>query len=129
MLLIVPIQITVGIYVSYVWNLLEYLVWSTQVTDSVNTKLVHNLEMILVFSGGAFLMSAVVGFMCDILAMKRVGIYVVILSVLTFISLFLGMHFKKLALTYFLYFFVGASMFGMVTWILCACSKIYNGRF
>ena len=85
--------------------------------------------MILVFSGGAFVMSAIVGLLCDMMSMKRVGIYVVVLSTLTFFSLFLGMHFQKLSLTYFLYFFVGASMFSMVTWILCACSKIYNGKF
>jgi hypothetical protein len=41
----------------------------------------------------------------------------------------LGIHFQKLSLTYFLYFFVGGSLFAMATWILCACSKIFGGKF
>lgn len=85
--------------------------------------------MILVLAGGALIMSIFIGFLCDLMSMKRVGMFVVILSTAVFISLFLGLSFKKLSLTYFLYFFVGASMFGMVTWILCACSKIYSGKF
>ena len=129
MLLILPIQITLGIYISYSLNLLEYLVWQTQIADSVDQKLMHNLEIIILLCGGALLMCAVVGFLCDWLSMKKVGIWVVILMTSVFVSLFLGIHFKKLTLTSLLYAFVGMSIFGMATWILCACSKIFGGRF
>lgn len=30
MLLVLPIQMTLGVYISYCLNLLEYLIWTTQ---------------------------------------------------------------------------------------------------
>jgi hypothetical protein len=36
MLLILPLQMTLGIFISYSLNLLEFLVWQTQKNDTLN---------------------------------------------------------------------------------------------
>ena len=46
-----------------------------------------------------------------------------------FVTLYLGIAVKSIYLTYFLYLFVGGSVFTMVVWILCACSKVFGGKF
>ena len=85
--------------------------------------------MILILAGGAIIFCAIVGLLSDWLAMKKIGMWVVVFSTSVFISLFLGIHFKNLTFTYVQYFFVGASLFAMATWILCSCSKIFGGKF
>ena len=61
--------------------------------------------------------------------MKKVGFIVSILSVIVFIMLYGAIISKKLTIAYFMYFFVGIVLFSILTWLLCACSKIYNGKF
>ena len=61
--------------------------------------------------------------------MKKVGFGSVIFTVCILVNLYLAIAFYSLYATYILYIFVGASLFGLVTWLLCACSKIFGGKF
>ena len=74
-------------------------------------------------------MSMIIGIVSDWLSMKNVGIFVCIFSTISFLTLFIGLKMKNISMTFFLYFIVGMSMFSMVVWILCACSKIFGGKF
>ena len=74
-------------------------------------------------------MGSVIGLLSDRLAMKKLGMSMIIFVTVVFVSLFIGLALKKIELTYILYFFVGMSIFALLTWILCACSKIFGGRF
>jgi sugar phosphate permease len=128
MLLILGVQITLGVYISYCLNLLEYLIWTTQ-PDPEKEKLIHNVDVILIFGGGAIMASIIVGMMCDWLSMKKMGFGVVVFNILVFVALYPVIFAKSLYITYLVYLFVGFALFSLVVWILCACSKIYGGKF
>ena len=128
MLLVLCLQVTLGLFISYSFNLLEYLVWTTQST-TLSQSLAHNLDVILIFSGGALLASMVTGMLSDIVSMKKLGISIMVFTFLVLCSLYAGISMKSIKVTLLLYLFVGMSVFSMGTWLLCACSKIFGGKF
>jgi len=74
-------------------------------------------------------MSIIVGMLSESSSMKKVGFGSVIFTICILVTLYLAIAFHSLYATYTLYVFVGASLFGLVTWLLCACSKIFGGKF
>ena len=128
MLLIIGVQMTLGVFISYTLNLIEYLIWTTQNTTD-HAKLIHNLDGVLILGGGAMLMSFTVGLLCDQFTMKKVGFIVTLFATGVFLSLYIGIAMQSLYTTYFLLLFVGMALFGIVVWLLCACSKIFGGKF
>lgn len=128
MLLVLPIQFTLGIFIGFIFNLLEYLIWVTQ-NDELITKLAHNVDTILIFEGGAILASIVTGILCDCISMKKVGTIALVISIIVFCSLYLGISSKNIEVTLFLYLLSGFCMFMLGCWLIIACSKIYAGKF
>ena len=74
-------------------------------------------------------MSIIIGMLSEFSSMKKVAFGSVIFTVCVLISLYLAIFAHSLYATYTIYVFVGSSLFGLVTWLLCACSKIYGGKF
>lgn len=128
MLLIICVMMTLGVFLGYSSNLLEYLVWTTQNLD-LPSKLIHNVDVILIFGGGAIIASIVTGILCDCVSIRKVGYLAVTVSVVVFCLLYIGISVKSLSTTFWLYLLVGFSIFMMGVWLLCACSKIYGGKF
>ena len=87
------------------------------------------MDVILIFCGGAIVMSLIVGMLCESSSMKKVGFGSVIFTVCVLVTLYAAIAFHSLYATYILYVFVGASLFGLVAWLLCSCSKIFGGKF
>ena len=128
MILISSVQMGLGFLMSYSSNLLEFLIWTTQ-TESMVDRLTHNLDVIILFGGGAIVGGITNGFLSDCISIRKVGYLVCILTALTCSFLYIAIFIKYFYTTLLLYFFVGVSIFGMATWLLCVCSKVYAGKF
>jgi hypothetical protein len=83
----------------------------------------------VVYCGGAILAGVVIGILCDLISIRKMGYVVIILTALTLAFLYLAIFIKYFYTTLLLYLFVGMSTASLYTWLLCACSKIYSGRF
>lgn len=119
---------TLGFFISFSFNLMEYLVWTTKTSD-LQTKLAHNVNVILLFGGGAIIGGALVGILCDFFLIRKMGYIASIAAVATFISLYGAIVSKSLFITYMLYMLVGFTIASLGCWLLCSCSKIYGGKF
>lgn len=128
MLLIMCVMMTLGVFLGYSSNLLEYLIWTTQNLD-LQSKLIHNVDVILIFGGGAIIASITTGILCDMISIRKVGYITMIITILTFCLLYIGISAQDLATTLWLYMLVGISIFMMGVWLLCTCSKVYGGKF
>lgn len=128
MFLVLAVQMTLGVFIGFSFNLLEYLIWVTQ-DDDLQTKLVQNVDIILIFGGGAILASIITGILSDCISLKKVGRIALIMCGITFGFLYIGISSKKLEITIFLYLLVGFSMFMIGCWLLIVCSKIFGGKF
>lgn len=95
MLLIICVMMTLGVFLGYSSNLLEYLVWTTQSLD-LQSKLIHNVDVILIFGGGAIIASIATGILCDCVSIRKVGYIAVIVSVVVFCLLYIGISVKSL---------------------------------
>lgn len=128
MLLIIGMQTTLGFLIPYSYKLIEYLVWTTQ-SDSELDKLIHNVDVMLVFGGGAIFASIFTGILCDFVSMKKMGYGIMFINCIVFCFLYIGISVKTISTTLILYILVGICTFSLGTWLLCACSKIYGGKF
>ena len=128
MFLVIGVQMTLGIFIGYTFNLLEYLIWTTQYFD-IETKLLHNVDVILIFGGGAIFASIATGLLCDCISMRKVGYMSLVMCIGVFCLLYLGISSKKFETTLLLYLLNGICMFMVGCWLLCACSKIFGGKF
>ena len=128
MFLTLSVMLTLGFFISYSFTLLQYLIWTTKTSD-LHTKLAHNINVILIFGGGAILGGALTGVLSDFILLRKLGYAVLTITVGTFLSLYAAISTKGLFITYLLYFLVGFSVASLGCWLLCSCSKIYGGKF
>ncbi len=128
MILIASVQMALGFLMSYSSSLLEFLIRTTQ-TESMSERLTHNLDVIILFGGGAIVGGIITGFLSDCISIRKIGYLVCILTSLTCSFLYMAIFIKYFYTTLLLYFFIGISIFSMATWLLCVCSKVYAGKF
>ena len=128
MLNIIPVQMLLGFFLSYSDSLIQYLVWTTQ-SESYDQRMTHNVDVIIIFAGGAILASLLVGIFCDYFSIRRIGYLVIILTTITLSFLYIGIFTKKFAATMLLYMFVGFSIFSLGIFLLCVSSKVFGGKF
>lgn len=83
----------------------------------------------IIYGVGAAFSSALTGALTDLFSIRRVGYGVIIFASIVLTLLYLGLSIKYFYTTFLLYMFLGMATFSVYTWIICACSKTYGGKF
>jgi hypothetical protein len=87
------------------------------------------MDVMIIYGLGAGFASAAVGTFCDIFSVRRVGYGVLVFNSLILCFLYIGIYMKNFYTTFLTYMLLGMTAFGLYTWLICACSKIFGGRF
>jgi predicted MFS family arabinose efflux permease len=85
--------------------------------------------VMVIYGLGAAFASVLVGTLADIFSIRRLGYGVMIFSSFVLCMMYFALGIKYFYTTFLLYMFLGMATFSLYTWLVCACSKIYGGKF
>ena len=122
------VQMTLGTLFAYGYQLLKYLVWTSQ-SDPVEEKLSNNRNIMVLYASGGIFTACLIGFICDRLPTRKFGYGLIVYNGLSLAFLYFALYIKYYYTTLLLFMFLGMTEFGMLVWLLVAISKIYKGIF